>query len=72
MTIHLFGSCPMGEKEDACPVDSFGRVHGFENLVVADASIIPEAPGVNPQATIMALGFRNAEMAVASSRTHSL
>jgi choline dehydrogenase-like flavoprotein len=72
MTIHLFGSCPMGENRDISAVGSFGRVHGFENLVVADGSLIPEAPGVNPQATIMALGFRNAEMAVASSKTRSL
>jgi choline dehydrogenase-like flavoprotein len=69
MTIHLFGSCPMGEDRDACAVDSFGRVHGFDNLVVADASVIPEAPGVNPQATIMALAFRFAEAASASGRS---
>jgi choline dehydrogenase-like flavoprotein len=68
MTIHLFGSCPMGEDRDACAVDSFGRVHGFDNLVVADASVIPEAPGANPQATIMALAFRFAEAALASGR----
>lgn len=68
MSIHLFGSCPMGDDRDACAVDSFGRVHGFENLLVADGSLIPEAPGANPQATIMALAFRAAEAAL-SSRT---
>ncbi len=61
MTVHLFGSCPMGENTQACAVDSFGRVGGIGNLVVADASLIPEAPGVNPQGTIMALAFRAAE-----------
>ena len=60
MTIHLFGSCPMGEDEKLCAVDSFGRVHGADNLYVADASLIPEAPGVNPQASVMALARRNA------------
>jgi len=34
-------------------------VHGAENLYVADASLIPEAPGVNPQASVMALARRN-------------
>ena len=60
MTIHLFSSCPMGENKSKCAVDSFGRVHGFKNLFVADASILCSAPGVNPQGTIMALARRNA------------
>ncbi|WP_409190552.1 GMC family oxidoreductase N-terminal domain-containing protein [Bradyrhizobium sp. RDM4] len=64
MTVHLFSSCPPGEHQDACPVDSYGRVRGVENLFVADGSLIPEAPGVNPQMTIMALAFRVAEAAL--------
>ncbi|MCK1719875.1 GMC family oxidoreductase [Bradyrhizobium sp. 141] len=64
MTVHLFSSCPPGEHQDACAVDSYGRVRGLENLFVADGSLIPEAPGVNPQMTIMALAFRVAEAAL--------
>ena len=60
-TVHAFSSCPMGENENICAVDSFGKVHGFENLYISDASIIPDAPGVNPQGTIMALALRNAK-----------
>jgi choline dehydrogenase-like flavoprotein len=60
MTIHLFSSCPMGERRDRCAVDSFGRVHGMTNLRVGDASILCGPPGVNPQGTIMALARRNA------------
>ncbi|WP_085035780.1 FAD-dependent oxidoreductase [Ensifer aridi] len=67
MTIHLFSSCPPGEHRDACAVDSYGRVRGVENLFVADGSLIPEAPGVNPQMTIMALAFRAAEAALSHS-----
>ncbi|MBB4200767.1 oxidoreductase [Rhodoblastus sphagnicola] len=67
MTIHLFSSCPPGENADLCATDSFGRVRGIENLFVADGSLIPEAPGVNPQMTIMALAFRVAEAALALS-----
>lgn len=60
MTIHLFSSCPMGENRARCAVDSFGRVHGFDNLFIADASLLCTAPGVNPQGTILALARRNA------------
>jgi len=60
MTVHLFSSCPMGEDRSKCATDSFGRVHGFKNLFVADASLLCTAPGVNPQGSVMALARRNA------------
>jgi choline dehydrogenase-like flavoprotein len=60
MTIHLFSSCVMGEVRDFCAVDSFGRVHGYQNLFVNDASLLCTAPGVNPQGSIMAIARRNA------------
>src|SRR5262245_33624158 len=59
MTIHLFGSCVMGERRDRCAVDSFGRVHGVPGLHVADASMLCGPPGVNPQGSVMALARRN-------------
>lgn len=60
MTIHLFSSCPMGEDQEKCATNSFGRVHGFKNLYVADASLLCTAPGVNPQGSVMAIARRNA------------
>ena len=60
MTIHLFSSCPMGERRDRAAADSFGRVHGVPGLHLSDASLLCGAPGVNPQGTIMALARRNA------------
>ena len=41
---------------------------GVENLILADASQVPEAPGVNPQLTIMAMALRNAEAFLGGSR----
>lgn len=70
MTIHLFSSCPPGRDEATSATDSFGRVHGVTNLTVADASIIPEAPGVNPQLTVIALAFRAAEAFLARTNRH--
>ena len=60
MTIHLFSSCRMGESTSLCPADSLGRVRGLPNLHIADASLLPSAPGVNPQGSVMAFARRNA------------
>ncbi len=60
MTIHMFSSCPMGENSARTAANSFGHVHGLKNLIIADASLLPDAPGVNPQASIMALAMRTA------------
>ena len=65
MTVHLTSSVRMGEGVDG-GVDSFGVVRGIDNLRVSDASILPEAPGVNPQAAIMTLAARNADHLLAA------
>jgi choline dehydrogenase-like flavoprotein len=50
----------MGEDRSRAAADSFGLVHGSDNVYVNDASLLPDAPGVNPQASIMAIAARNA------------
>ncbi|MGL5082117.1 MAG: GMC family oxidoreductase N-terminal domain-containing protein [Microcoleaceae cyanobacterium] len=60
MTVHVFSTCPMGEDQQKCATNSFGKVHGFDNLYIADASLLCTAPGVNPQGSIMAIARRNA------------
>ncbi|MEZ4233595.1 MAG: GMC family oxidoreductase [Polyangiaceae bacterium] len=60
VTVHAFSSCPIGERQDLSAADSRGRVWGLENLYLADASVLPDSPGVNPQGTVMALARRNA------------
>ncbi len=66
MTVHLCSTVPLGEDRGRCAADSFGRVHGTSNVWVNDASLLPTAPGVNPQATVMALAIRNARHFVES------
>ena len=68
MTIHLFASCPMGRDPELFPVDPWGRLAGFDNVIVADGSVLPGAPGVNPQATIMALAYRATDSYLAARR----
>jgi choline dehydrogenase-like flavoprotein len=50
----------MGNDPRSSVVDSWGRVHGHENLFVMDASVNVTNGGFNPVLTIMALAFRNA------------
>ena len=59
MTVHLCSTVPCGEDERSA-TDSFGLVRGTQNVRVNDASLLPDAPGVNPQASVMALAIRNA------------
>jgi choline dehydrogenase-like flavoprotein len=59
MTVHLCSTVPFGEDARS-PVDSVGLVRGTRNVRVNDASLLPDAPGVNPQATVMAVAIRNA------------
>ena len=57
--IHLFSSVPMGEDRGRCGTDSFGKMHEYDNLYIADGSLLCGPPGVNPQASIMAIARRN-------------
>jgi choline dehydrogenase-like flavoprotein len=61
MSIHLFGSMKMGDNHKLCSVNSRGLVNGFTNLYVADASLIPESLGTNPQATVMSISYQIAK-----------
>lgn len=61
MTVHIMSSCRMAAEPGRGPTDAYGRLHGCGNVVVADASAIPSAIGVNPMETIVALALRNAE-----------
>ena len=67
MSVHLCGTLPMGEDRRRSATDSFGRVHGIDNLSVNDASLLPSAPGVNPQGTLMAVAHRNVARLLGSS-----
>jgi choline dehydrogenase-like flavoprotein len=60
MTVHLCSTVPMGSNRDVAAADSFGRLHDTDNVYVNDASLLPDAPGVNPQASVMAVAIRNA------------
>ncbi len=55
---HQMGTAGMGADSKGSVVDPAGRVWGYENLLVADASVFPQSSGVNPMLTIMAMARR--------------
>ncbi len=66
ITVHPLGGCVMADDAQRGVVDHRGRVFSsqrgntvYENLVVADGSIVPMPLGVNPLLTISALAERS-------------
>ena len=61
---HPTGSARLGTNPRRDPVRPDGRLRGVAGVYVADASLLPTCPEVNPQLTIMALALGVAEAAV--------
>ena len=55
---HQAGTCRMGEAPSESVVDPDQKVHGWENLWIADASVHVTNGGFNPVLTVFALAFR--------------
>jgi choline dehydrogenase-like flavoprotein len=59
--LHLMGGCALGTDERKSVVGPDFRLHGSRKIFAADSSVFPDAPGINPSLTIMALASRAAE-----------
>jgi choline dehydrogenase-like flavoprotein len=59
--LHLMGGCNMGTDPARSVTSPEFRLHGFKNIYTADSSIFPNAPGINPSFTIMALSLLGAD-----------
>ncbi|WP_282961352.1 GMC family oxidoreductase [Streptomyces virginiae] len=60
---HPTGTVAAGSDPQRSPVDHSGRLRGVGRVLVADASVLPSCPQVNPQLSIMA-------SALAITRSH--
>jgi choline dehydrogenase len=59
---HPIGTCRMGPAGDPLAVvDGSGRVHGFDDLYVADAAVMPSIPRANTNVTVVAVAELLAE-----------
>ncbi len=62
-TYHLCGACRMGPAEDrSTVVDDQLRVHGMENLRVADSSVLPAIVSANTYATTLMIGEKASDL----------
>ncbi len=61
---HPVGTCRLG-GDTASVVDSQCRVRGCQGLYVIDASVLPEIPSINPNATVMMLAHHAASQLAA-------
>ena len=57
---------PSGEDKKKCVVNSYGKLHNYDNIYIAD-SILPTAIGANPQGTLMAMVSKNTEEIIKKS-----
>ena len=60
---HPVSTCAMGRADDPMAVvDAQCRVHGFDNLRVIDASVMPRIPSANTNLPTIMVAERAAEM----------
>jgi choline dehydrogenase len=64
---HPVGTCAMGLASDPMAVtDACGRIHGLDNVFVADCSIMPVIPRANTNVPAVVVGERIAELMLSS------
>ena len=66
---HVMGTVRMGTDPVTSVVDPYGRVHGLDNVVVADSSVFVTSAGYGPTLTLVALAARAA--AAMTGRAHA-
>jgi choline dehydrogenase-like flavoprotein len=62
--LHLMGGCAIGTDARRSVVSPDFHLHGHPKIFCADSSIFPNAPGINPSLTIMALSKKAAAQIV--------
>ncbi len=68
VSLHLMGGCGMGVDASRSVVAPDFHLHGSRYIYTADSSIFPNAPGINPALTIMALSLKATEQILADAR----
>jgi choline dehydrogenase-like flavoprotein len=59
--LHLMGGCSIGTDSNTAVVDQDFRMYENKDIYITDSSLFPNAPGINPSFTIMALSIKASE-----------
>ncbi|MFJ8085688.1 GMC family oxidoreductase N-terminal domain-containing protein [Streptomyces sp. NPDC096205] len=60
---HPTGTVAAGADPQRSPADAAGRLRGVHGVLIADASVLPSCPEVNPQVSVMAAALAVTEAA---------
>jgi choline dehydrogenase-like flavoprotein len=62
---HPTGTVAAGADPQRSPADAAGRLRGVHGVLIADASVLPSCPEVNPQVSVMAAALAVTDAAAA-------
>ncbi len=62
--LHLMGGCAIGIDAKNSVVNPDFQVHDHKNIYIADTSIFPSAPGINPSLSAMAFSVKLAQQLI--------
>jgi choline dehydrogenase-like flavoprotein len=71
-SVHLMGTCRMGNDPKQSVVDRNNRAHDIPNLLIVDGSSFVTSARQQPTATIQALAYRAADYAIQASKRGEL
>ena len=71
-SVHLLGTCRMGNDADASVIDASHRCHDVPNLFLCDGSSMVTSGRGQPTMTIMALAFRAADLINQQARRNEI
>lgn len=71
-SVHLMGTCRMGDDPTASVVDKFHRAHDVPNLFIVDGSSFVSSGRQQPTATIQALAYRAADHMIQAAKKREI
>jgi choline dehydrogenase-like flavoprotein len=71
-SVHLLGTCRMGNDPKSSVVDKYNRAHDVKNLFIVDGSSLVTCGRGQPTMTIQALAFRAGDNIARFAKQHDI